>query len=84
MKKRVRGGTEAMSWTGENTAMTRVECNCSSSLATCHRLLLRAPPSDLNLSLTTMSDYDFRPSGSLNLKRSAGDGAVKKCAFVHP
>ncbi|KAF8506754.1 DUF1754-domain-containing protein [Russula emetica] len=26
-----------------------------------------------------MSDYDFRPS-SLNLKRTAGDGGVKKCA----
>ncbi|KAN0124827.1 DUF1754 domain containing protein [Russula decolorans] len=25
-----------------------------------------------------MSDYDFRPTGSLNLKRAAGDGGVKK------
>ena len=29
-----------------------------------------------------MSDYDFRP-GSLNLKRAAGDGGVKKCALFH-
>ena len=30
-----------------------------------------------------MSDYDFRPTGSLNLKRTAGEGVVKKCAFFH-
>ena len=29
-----------------------------------------------------MSDYDFRP-GSLNLKRTAGDGQVKKYDLVH-
>jgi protein FAM32A len=27
-----------------------------------------------------MSDYDFRPTGSLSLKRTVGDGGVKKCA----
>jgi hypothetical protein len=49
-----------------------------------HVLSLLGPGSadGSQLSLTTMADYDFRPAGSLNLKRSAADGAVKKCALV--
>ena len=31
-----------------------------------------------SLSLTTMSDYDFRPGGSLKLKGVAEGGVVKK------
>ena len=86
------GGTEAMSCIGENTAMEltglgerRVVLRvvCSSSLASRALPFARVRPTDLNLSLTTMADYDFRPAGSLNLKRTAADGAVKKCALVH-
>ena len=85
------GGTEAMSCIGENTAMEltglgerRVVLE-SSLLRWPHVLsrFARVRPTDLNLSLTTMADYDFRPAGSLNLKRTAADGAVKKCALVH-
>jgi hypothetical protein len=37
-----------------------------------------------SLSLTTMSEYDFRPGGSLKLKRTAEGGVVKKCVFILP
>jgi hypothetical protein len=37
----------------------------------------------LDLSLTAMSEYDFRPGRSLKLKRTAEDGVVKKCVFIH-
>ena len=77
VKKRVRGGTEAMSCAGEKTAMTRVWSKPRA-------VAFGSNPSDLNLSLTTMSDYDIRPSGSLKLKRSAGEGPAKKCALVYP
>jgi hypothetical protein len=33
---------------------------------------------EVGLSLTTMSDYDFRPGGSLKLKGVAEGGVVKK------
>jgi len=29
-----------------------------------------------------MSEYDFRPGGSLKLKRTVEDGGVKKYAFI--
>lgn len=35
------------------------------------------------LSLTTMSEYDFRPGGSLKLKRTAERGVVKKWVFIY-
>ena len=34
-------------------------------------------------SLTTMSEYDFRPGGSLKLKRTAEGGVVKKWVFIY-
>ena len=46
----------------------------------CHvcNLSLFADGSYGSLSLTTMSDYDFRPGGSLKLKGVAEGGIVKK------
>jgi len=87
VKKRVSGGTEATSCIGENTAMksSEVVSVMSSAQTKWPRapLLTRTRPTDFNSSLTAMSDYDFRPTGSLNLKRAAGDGGVKKCALFH-
>jgi hypothetical protein len=86
VKKRVSGGTEAMSCIGENTAM---KMSGRARVALLRQKRARAPPFDPDLadrsnsSLTAMSDYDFRPTGSLNLKRAAGDGGVKKCAVFH-
>jgi hypothetical protein len=40
--------------------------------------------STLFLSLTPMSEYDFRPGGSLKLKRTTEDGEKRKCVFITP
>ena len=42
------------------------------------------PGSAASLTLTTMSEYDFRPGGSLKLKRTTDDGVVKKYVFINP
>jgi hypothetical protein len=39
--------------------------------------------SDCSFVVTTMSEYDFQPGGSLRLKRTAEDGKVKKYAFIY-
>ena len=46
--------------------------------------LHRPSPSQVGLSLTTMSEYDVLPGGSLKLKRTLEDGGVKKCVFIYP
>jgi hypothetical protein len=59
VKKRVNGGTEAMSCIGENTAIKSSEV--VSVLVRSEHVLVRLtrprPESDLNSSLTPMSDY---------------------------
>jgi hypothetical protein len=88
VKKRVNGGTEAMSCIGENTAMKlEVERGRVSVLVRSEHVLALLtrirPPSDLNSSLTPMSDYDLPSAGSLRLKRTWGNGGVKKYDLFH-
>ncbi len=74
-----------MSCSGENTAMT-VALLCPALLFRAGRAQpasrvlgsLLAVTAHGDLSLTTMSDYDFRPGGSLKLKGVAEGGVVKK------
>ena len=78
MKVRVTGGIDARSCTGEKTAMTG--SFTSFAFPYNFRAGWQHPSRALRplFSLTTMSEYDFRPGGSLKLKGGVAEGGVVK------